>query len=156
MHAHPTRRQAIAGAVRSRHRACDDIGVAPRTQGEPGPKAVAERSHFGDLDVPKCITSTATLRMTGRRARMPTLLPLWRKARRESNAASRLPEFTTLRLALHGWQRWRAIASAEGHMQAHPKRRPAIVGVLRSRRRAKRWCGEAARTQGGPGTNGLS
>ena len=25
-------------------------------------KAVAERSHFGDLDVPKCITSTATLR----------------------------------------------------------------------------------------------
>jgi hypothetical protein len=28
-----------------------------------GPKAVAERSHFGDLDVPKCITSTAKLRL---------------------------------------------------------------------------------------------
>ena len=27
-----------------------------------GQKAVAERSRFGDLDVPKCITSTATLR----------------------------------------------------------------------------------------------
>jgi len=30
-----------------------------------------------------------------------------------------------------------------------------FVGVLRSLRRAKRWCGEAARTQGGPGTKVL-
>ncbi|MBL3591161.1 MAG: hypothetical protein JMN24_15420, partial [gamma proteobacterium endosymbiont of Lamellibrachia anaximandri] len=42
---------------------------------------------------------------TGRRARMPTLLPLWRKARRVSSAASRLPGTTSLRFALHGWQR---------------------------------------------------
>ncbi len=43
--------------------------------------------------------------MTGRHVRMPTLLPLWRKARRVSSAASRLPGFTSLRFALHGWQR---------------------------------------------------
>ncbi|MCP4089361.1 MAG: hypothetical protein GY746_06170 [Gammaproteobacteria bacterium] len=36
---------------------------------------------------------------------MPTLLPLWRYARRVSSAASRLPGFTSLRFALHGWQR---------------------------------------------------
>ncbi|MBL3590150.1 MAG: hypothetical protein JMN24_10210 [gamma proteobacterium endosymbiont of Lamellibrachia anaximandri] len=36
---------------------------------------------------------------------MPTLLPLWRKARRVSSAASRLPGTTSLRFALHGWQR---------------------------------------------------
>ena len=29
-----------------------------------------------------------------------------------------------------------------------------FVGVLRSQRRAKRWCGEAARTQGGRGIKG--
>ncbi|MBL3619622.1 MAG: hypothetical protein JMN26_18150, partial [gamma proteobacterium endosymbiont of Lamellibrachia anaximandri] len=34
-----------------------------------------------------------------------TLLPLWRKARRVSSAASRLPGTTSLRFALHGWQR---------------------------------------------------
>ncbi|MEJ1470105.1 MAG: hypothetical protein RPU59_03415, partial [Candidatus Sedimenticola sp. (ex Thyasira tokunagai)] len=44
-------------------------------------------------------------RMTGRRARIPTLLPLWRKARRVSSAASRLPGFTSLHFVLHGWQR---------------------------------------------------
>ncbi|MBL3618870.1 MAG: hypothetical protein JMN26_14215 [gamma proteobacterium endosymbiont of Lamellibrachia anaximandri] len=38
---------------------------------------------------------------------MPTLLPLWRKARRVSSAASRLPGTTSLRFALHGWQRMR-------------------------------------------------
>jgi hypothetical protein len=32
-------------------------------RGEPGPKVVAERSHFGDWEVPKCIASTATLRL---------------------------------------------------------------------------------------------
>ncbi|MBL3618655.1 MAG: hypothetical protein JMN26_13090, partial [gamma proteobacterium endosymbiont of Lamellibrachia anaximandri] len=31
--------------------------------------------------------------------------PLWRKARRVSSAASRLPGTTSLRFALHGWQR---------------------------------------------------
>ncbi|MEJ1380989.1 MAG: PAS domain-containing protein, partial [Candidatus Sedimenticola sp. (ex Thyasira tokunagai)] len=36
---------------------------------------------------------------------MPTLLPLWRKARRGSSAASRLPGFTSLHFVLHGWQR---------------------------------------------------
>ncbi|WP_419622086.1 hypothetical protein [Thiolapillus sp.] len=41
--------------------------------------------------------------MTGRRVRRPTLFSLWRKARRENSAASRLP--TSLRFALHGWQR---------------------------------------------------
>ncbi|MBL3619638.1 MAG: hypothetical protein JMN26_18230, partial [gamma proteobacterium endosymbiont of Lamellibrachia anaximandri] len=34
-------------------------------------------------------------------------LPLWRKARRVSSAASRLPGTTSLRFALHGWQRLR-------------------------------------------------
>ncbi len=43
--------------------------------------------------------------MTGRRVRMPTLFSLWRKARRENSAASRLLGSTSLRFALHGWQR---------------------------------------------------
>ncbi|MBL3617368.1 MAG: peptidoglycan DD-metalloendopeptidase family protein, partial [gamma proteobacterium endosymbiont of Lamellibrachia anaximandri] len=47
-------------------------------------------------------------------ARMPTLLPLWRKARRVSSAASRLPGTTSLRFALHGWQRM----SLYGHNQS--------------------------------------
>ncbi|WP_419588618.1 hypothetical protein [Thiolapillus sp.] len=45
------------------------------------------------------------LPMTGRRVRMPTLFSLWRKARRENSAASRLLGSTSLRFALHGWQR---------------------------------------------------
>ncbi len=45
------------------------------------------------------------LPMTGHRVWMPTLLPLWRKARRENSAASRLLGTTSLRFALHGWQR---------------------------------------------------
>ena len=36
---------------------------------------------------------------------MPTLFSLWRKARRENSAASRLLGSTSLRFALHGWQR---------------------------------------------------
>ncbi|WP_293689468.1 hypothetical protein, partial [Thiolapillus sp.] len=40
-----------------------------------------------------------------RRVRRPTLFSLWRKARRENSAASRLPGSTSLRFALHGWQR---------------------------------------------------
>ncbi len=43
--------------------------------------------------------------MTGRRVRRPTLFSLWRKARRENSAASRLLGTTSLRFALHGWQR---------------------------------------------------
>ncbi len=45
------------------------------------------------------------LPMTGRRVRRPTLFSLWRKARRENSAASRLLGATSLRFALHGWQR---------------------------------------------------
>ncbi|WP_419619713.1 hypothetical protein [Thiolapillus sp.] len=47
------------------------------------------------------------LPMTGRRVRRPTLFSLWRKARRENSAASRLLGSTSLRFALHGWQRWK-------------------------------------------------
>ncbi|WP_419591580.1 hypothetical protein, partial [Thiolapillus sp.] len=39
------------------------------------------------------------------RVRRPTLFSLWRKARRENSAASRLLGTTSLRFALHGWQR---------------------------------------------------
>ena len=42
--------------------------------------------------------------MTRRRVRRPTLFSLWRKARRENSAASRLLGSTSLRFALHGWQ----------------------------------------------------
>ncbi len=42
--------------------------------------------------------------MTGRRVRRPTLFSLWRKARWENSAASRLLGTTSLRFALHGWQ----------------------------------------------------
>ncbi|WP_419594822.1 IS66 family transposase, partial [Thiolapillus sp.] len=45
------------------------------------------------------------LPMTGRRVRRPTLFSLWRKARRENSAASRLLGSTSLRFALHAWQR---------------------------------------------------
>ncbi len=48
------------------------------------------------------------LPMTGRRVRRPTLFSLWRKARRENSAASRLLGSTSLRFALHGWQRRKA------------------------------------------------
>ncbi|WP_293682261.1 hypothetical protein [Thiolapillus sp.] len=34
------------------------------------------------------------------------MFSLWRKARRENSAASRLLGTTSLRFALHGWQRW--------------------------------------------------
>ncbi|WP_419619425.1 hypothetical protein [Thiolapillus sp.] len=48
------------------------------------------------------------LPMTGRRVRRPTLFSLWRKARRENSAASRLLGSTSLRFALHAWQRKRS------------------------------------------------
>ncbi len=47
--------------------------------------------------------------MTGHRVRTPTLLPLWREARRVSSAASRLPGSTSLRFAP-----WLAAADAYG------------------------------------------
>ncbi|WP_419619751.1 hypothetical protein, partial [Thiolapillus sp.] len=50
------------------------------------------------------------LPMTGRRVRRPTLFSLWRKARRENSAASRLLGSTSLRFALHGWQRLLPVA----------------------------------------------
>ena len=42
-------------------RACG--AAAARSGANRGQEAVAERSHFGDLEVPKCIASTATLRV---------------------------------------------------------------------------------------------
>ncbi|MBL3618380.1 MAG: rhodanese-like domain-containing protein, partial [gamma proteobacterium endosymbiont of Lamellibrachia anaximandri] len=63
-----------------------------------------------------------------RRARMPTLLPLWRKARRVSSAASRLPGTTSLRFALHGWQRKAMLALA---LLAVVAFLPRIIGRLR-------------------------
>ncbi len=41
------------GVVRSRDRACDDVGVAPRTQGEPGPKGCRRAQSFWGLGCPK-------------------------------------------------------------------------------------------------------
>ena len=43
----------FVGVVRSRHRACDDVGVAPRTQGEPGPKGCRRAQSFWGLGCPK-------------------------------------------------------------------------------------------------------
>ncbi|WP_419601120.1 hypothetical protein [Thiolapillus sp.] len=44
------------------------------------------------------------------------MFSLWRKARRENSAASRLLGSTSLRFALHGWQRsiiaWAMVAAA--------------------------------------------
>ncbi|WP_419631352.1 hypothetical protein, partial [Thiolapillus sp.] len=48
------------------------------------------------------------------------MFSLWRKARRENSAASRLLGSTSLRFALHGWQRLklRSAAPAEQDAQA--------------------------------------
>ncbi|WP_419596553.1 hypothetical protein, partial [Thiolapillus sp.] len=61
------------------------------------------------------------LPMTGRRVQRPTLFSLWRKARRENSAASRLLGTTSLRFALHGWQRT--------HHPASGRERPFTGGV---------------------------
>ena len=53
------------------------------------------------------------LPMTGRRVRRPTLFSLWRKARRENSAASRLLGSTSLRFAFHGWQRVEAASRSD-------------------------------------------
>ncbi|WP_419614616.1 hypothetical protein, partial [Thiolapillus sp.] len=47
--------------------------------------------------------------------RRPTLFSLWRKARRENSAASRLLGSTSLRFALHGWQRLPLFFSNNNH-----------------------------------------
>ncbi|WP_419612628.1 hypothetical protein, partial [Thiolapillus sp.] len=49
------------------------------------------------------------------------LFSLWRKARRENSAASRLLGSTSLRFALHGWQRYRP---ADGGLVRIPKGMP--------------------------------
>ncbi len=58
------------------------------------------------------------LPMTGRRVRRPTLFSLWRKARRENSAASRLLGSTSLRFALHGWQRMKVPTDLRGSASA--------------------------------------
>ncbi|WP_293649791.1 hypothetical protein [Thiolapillus sp.] len=42
------------------------------------------------------------------------MFSLWRKARRENSAASRLLGSTSLRFALHGWQRTKAAEKTSG------------------------------------------
>ena len=58
--------------------------------------------------LPSSLLLRTCLPMTGRRVRRPTLFSLWRKARRENSAASRLLGSTSLRFALHGCQRLKA------------------------------------------------
>ncbi|WP_419587309.1 hypothetical protein [Thiolapillus sp.] len=47
------------------------------------------------------------------------MFSLWRKARRENSAASRLLGSTSLRFALHGWQR-KCLPSATAHLPVPP------------------------------------
>ncbi|WP_419603120.1 hypothetical protein [Thiolapillus sp.] len=48
------------------------------------------------------------------------MFSLWRKARRENSAASRLLGTTSLRFALHGWQRaYRGRKGRCGHCLDH-------------------------------------
>ena len=75
------------------------------------------------------------LPMTGRRVWRPTLFSLWRKARRENSAASRLLGTTSLRFALHGWQRMYGITVPF-------KREPAVC----LKRIPNRLCGTAEMT----------
>ncbi len=64
--------------------------------------------------------------MTGRRVRRPTLFSLWRKARRENSAASRLLGTTSLRFALHGWQRAFASGADGGSITPKQEEKPAL------------------------------
>ncbi len=59
--------------------------------------------------------------MTGCRVRRPTLFSLWRKARRENSAASRLLGSTSLRFALHGWQRKKGYKKGQKDWVGTPK-----------------------------------
>ncbi len=65
------------------------------------------------------------LPMTGRRVRRPTLFSLWRKARRENSAASRLLGSTSLRFALHGWQR-----RHDGRYYHRPRSSKCVFGLV--------------------------
>ncbi|WP_419602218.1 hypothetical protein, partial [Thiolapillus sp.] len=66
------------------------------------------------------------------------MFSLWRKARRENSAASRLLGTTSLRFALHGWQRSSRSAIAGFHPHrtgradfphpALPSRSPGLSG----------------------------
>ncbi|WP_419612187.1 IS66 family transposase, partial [Thiolapillus sp.] len=67
------------------------------------------------------------LPMTGRRVRRPTLFSLWRKARRENSAASRLLGSTSLRFALHGWQRSAQSDKWMWVIRGGPPDRPAVL-----------------------------
>ena len=60
--------------------------------------------HYATTSQARCCSVLGS-HMTGRRVRRPTLFPLWRKACRENSAASQLLGITSLRFALHGWQR---------------------------------------------------
>jgi len=54
MHAHPTRRRAICGSgAKPASSTCDDVGVAPRTQGEPGHNSCRRAQSFWGLGRPK-------------------------------------------------------------------------------------------------------
>ncbi|WP_419615094.1 hypothetical protein [Thiolapillus sp.] len=44
------------------------------------------------------------------------MFSLWRKARRENSAASRLLGSTSLRFALHGWQRLKVVKQEVIHL----------------------------------------
>ncbi|WP_295388296.1 hypothetical protein [Thiolapillus sp.] len=46
------------------------------------------------------------------------MFSLWRKARRENSAASRLLGSTSLRFALHGWQRMKVPTDLRGSASA--------------------------------------
>ncbi|WP_419605069.1 hypothetical protein, partial [Thiolapillus sp.] len=54
--------------------------------------------------------------------RRPTLFSLWRKARRENSAASRLLGSTSLRFALHGWQRGQSVLHPALRVRPCPRR----------------------------------
>ncbi|WP_419596535.1 hypothetical protein, partial [Thiolapillus sp.] len=71
------------------------------------------------------------LPMTGRRVRRPTLFSLWRKARRENSAASRLLGSTSLRFALHGWQRQTgtSLSCKLPCLRAHNEQRSVAMGI---------------------------
>ncbi|WP_419618948.1 hypothetical protein [Thiolapillus sp.] len=73
--------------------------------------AVLVTKHYATTSQARCC-SVLGAHMTGRRVRRPTLFSLWRKARRENSAASRLLGTTCLRFALHGCQRWPALPAA--------------------------------------------
>ncbi|WP_419626716.1 hypothetical protein [Thiolapillus sp.] len=70
------------------------------------------------------------------------MFSLWRKARRENSAASRLLGSTSLRFALHGWQRMNSHWSRQSRhvllrtsakAQGTPMTTPRIFGGIKLR-----------------------